>query len=109
MNCRQGFSLLEWAEFAAILAGLVANKGIVNIHPANRLNEVIEQVKTLQVFLVTRQRAMRFVVLEVAITPRYVSQTELHWFVSCATFKKNKLVTNYTANIMPNTLIHKKN
>ncbi len=89
MNCRQGFSLLEWAEFAAVLAGLVANKGIVNIHPANRFNEIVEQVKTLQVFLVIRQRAMRFVVLEVAIAPRYVvcSHTELHWFVSCATFK----------------------
>lgn len=87
MNCRQGFSLLEWAILAAVLALLVAYKGIVYIHPANRFNEIVEQVKTLQVFLVTRQRAMRFVVLEVAITPRYVSHTELHWFVSCATFK----------------------
>lgn len=80
-------SLIEWAVFAVFFALFFAYEGVVDVHPADRLDEIVEQVKTLQIFLVGCQRAMRFVVLEVAITPRYVSHTELHWFVSCATFK----------------------
>ena len=64
--------LFEWAVLATILAWFIAHKGIVYIHPANRLNEIVEQMKTLQVLLVSCQRAVRLVILEIAITPRYI-------------------------------------